>query len=244
MLNLTHWLTNKQPVTLPTDEVHVWGVDLQLAGAQVNQLTQVLTADERDRANRFHFDRHRRRFIVRRAALRYILSHYLALPPAAIPFDYSEYGRPCVTAGRNYETLDFNLSDSHELAVVAVANGRSVGIDVEQVREVDDLMQLARYTFSAHEVTDLEQVAVPQRPVGFFNCWTRKEAYIKALGQGLSYPLKEFAVSLIPNTPARLIHDHLDADALTRWSMTDFNPHQGYLGALVVSGADWTMKTW
>ena len=226
------------PITIDTNDVHVWSLSLQQPPPVVEKLRAVLSSDELERAARFYFDRDRRRFIVRRGALRYLLSQYVNIPPYEIGFNYSDYGRPTLPNTQ----LDFNLSDSDELVIYGLGYNRSVGIDVELIRRLDDMMQLAAHTFAPEETAVLQTIPDNDLPLAFFNCWTRKEAYIKAIGQGLSYPLDKFLVSLHPNHPAQLIRDVLDPTATTRWHLKAFTPVPGYIAALVSEGQTWQLQ--
>jgi len=189
------------------DEVHVWRIALDRGDG--DSLRARLSSDELARAARFHFERDRTRFLVARAALREILAHYLGASPAEIAFVYGDHGKPALAPPHG--DLRFNLSHSHGLALCAVTRGREVGVDVERIRELDDLEDLARSVFSARELAALHRLPEPGLLAGFFTGWTRKEAFIKALGEGLSHPLKRFDVSLEPGRPARL--ERIDGNA-------------------------------
>jgi 4'-phosphopantetheinyl transferase len=154
-----------------------------------------------------------------------------------VSFTYGEYGKPAVAA----ETcgslpLRFNLSHSHEVACCAVACGREVGVDVEHLREGVEVMSLAAHFFSRGEVAALGALPPDQKPRAFFNCWTRKEAYIKAKGEGLSHPLGEFTVSLEPGSPAALLSTERDPAEAARWSLTELPFGDDYAAALACEG--------
>jgi 4'-phosphopantetheinyl transferase len=217
---------------LRTGDVHVWYVDLALAGHTVRRLAACLSPDERARAAQFKFDRDARRFAVARSALRRLLSGYLGLTPDEVTFAYAAYGKPSLAGV--HAALSFNLSHSGEVAVVAAGWDRAIGVDVEERRPLPDLAALAAQSFAPREQAMLAALPEGERVAAFFRCWTRKEAFIKATGQGLAQPLEAFVVSLGPAEPARLLDINGDPGALARWSLYDLQPPLGYPGALVV----------
>lgn len=229
------------PVLAP-DAVHVWRVGLD--AMDPSEAGACLSPDEQARAARFVYPHHRRRFVAARAALRRVLGRYLALPPEALAFTYGPYGKPALAEGLPAADLHFNLSHSEVVALLAVAQGRRVGVDVEQVRPDRALPALARRFFSPREVAAFEALPPAQWVEGFFNGWTRKEAYLKATGKGLTLGLHRFSVSLTPGEPPVLLEtldDPADAD---RWSMHTLEAGPGYAGALLAEGHDWTLQRW
>lgn len=222
-------------VALPAaDEARVWLAHLDLAAATVDRLVAVLSPDERERAVRFHFRRDAMRWIVARATLREILGAYLETEPVAIAFTYGPKGKPALVVEEGRADLQFSISHSADLAAFAVTVGVPVGVDVERLREVDDMEQIAARTFSVRECSALRSLPPEQRAAGFFNCWTRKEAYIKALGEGLSYPLDRFSVSVAPGLPARLEVVEDTPDHVETWTMEALPVRAGFAGTVVV----------
>ncbi len=171
----------------------------------VDQLAATLAPDEHERAARFHFDRDRRRFTVARGMLRQLLGRCSECPPDAIRFGYGPFGKPYLENEAGTNKLEFSLSHSKDWALAAVARGRSIGVDVEEVRAMPDYEELAHSNFSQAEVTALLGLRQDQQLDGFFACWTRKEAYAKALGLGLSLDLSAFTVSVEPNEGSEII---------------------------------------
>jgi len=220
---------------LRAGDVHVWYVDLAVAAGTVGRLAACLSEDERARASRFKFDRDARRFMVARSALRTLLGGYLGLAPRSVAFTYQLHGKPALDGV--HAALGFNLSHSGEVAVVAAGWDRAVGVDVELHRPLPDLAGLAARSFAPGERAVLDALPETDRPAAFFRCWTRKEAFIKATGQGLAQPLDAFVVSLAPDEPARFLDIDGDPGALARWTLHDLHPRVGYAGALVVEGA-------
>jgi len=197
----------------------------------------LLSSDERDRAARFHFVRDRHRFIVGRSLLRDLLGRYLGCDPRAVRFGYGPKGKPSLAGHHVLSRLSFNVSHSHGTAVLAFAFGRAIGVDIERHPAPDDGDAVASHFFSRDEVRALGSLSATERPSAFLRCWTRKEAYIKARGDGLSLPLDSFDVSVAPGArPALLATRHEPLDA-ARWSLVDLT-HQcpGYVAALAIEG--------
>lgn len=234
------WREPAGPPSLGKSEVHIWLSTLSLHSTA--KLEMLLTADEQERAQRFRRAKDREMFVTARGILRSILGHYLAIHPGAIRFAYNQYGRPTVVEPAPGD-LQFNVAHSGDLAVYVVAH-RQVGIDVEQVRTELDFTGIAANFFSPREQAELQSVPENLRPVAFYNCWTRKEAYIKARGQGLSIPLHTFDVSCRPGEPACLLSVRSAEDSADRWSMQELKLNTAYIGALVVEGTDWIGQYW
>ena len=172
-------------------------------------------------------DVHRNRFIAGRALLRDLLAGYLGQPPEAIRFAYNEWGKPALAPGFVTRDLRFNLSHSEDLAMYAFVLDRDVGVDLEMIRAEVANERVAGNFFSASEVATLRALPLEHQAEGFFNCWTRKEAYVKARGQGLSIELKSFDVSLIPGQEAKILR----GDNCRGWSLVSFKPDQGFVAA-------------
>jgi len=181
---------------LQPDDVHIWRVHLDGQEAWVSRLERSLTHDEESRAGSFHFHRDRARFIMCRGALRILLGYYLSRPPQDLRFTCSREGKPSLSAEFGREGIRFNVSHSDGLALVALARSREVGVDIERVRRVDADAIAARF-FSVPERVALRQLGQHLRAEAFFQCWTRKEAYLKATGAGLTAALDDFDVSLV-----------------------------------------------
>jgi 4'-phosphopantetheinyl transferase len=231
---------------LAAGTVHVWSAWLDQPQGAVEHFRGLLSVDERERAGRFRFAQHERHFVVGRGLLRTFLASYLAIHPAAVRFSYGARGKPVLAADCSTGDLRFNLSHSHGLAVCALARGRDVGVDVEWVHPLPDLEQVAWRFFSTRENGVLQNLPAEDKPQGFFNCWTRKEAYVKACGEGLALPLDRFSVSLAPGRPARLLGTEDGWGETQRWRLQEFFPATGYTAALAVEGQDWTYDclTW
>jgi len=233
---IERWLIPPDVFDLPGGVVHVWRGSLARSQAERDVLWRFLSADERARAERFHFDVHRHHFIVGRGLLRWLNCRYLSIPPQDIQFTYGEHDKPALV---NEPALQFNVSHSHEGLLIAFVRETAVGVDIEYVkRKMDDMDNIARRFFSPVESAAYLSVAENEKPDTFFNCWTRKEAFIKAVGDGLSFPLSEFEVSLLPGDPARLLKVRGSKHEAARWSMRSFDPFPGYRGALIVESQE------
>jgi 4'-phosphopantetheinyl transferase len=207
----------------------------------LGELSALLNPEESERAARFHFEKDRAHFIVARGVLRTLLGLYLGSRPAELGFAYSPFGKPSLARETGVHPVRFNVSHSGALALYVFTRGREVGIDVEHARADFAGDDIATRFFSAREVAALRAVAPALRTEAFFNCWTRKEAYIKAIGEGLSHPLDTFAVTLAPGEPAALLHS-ADASESSRWTLRELNPAPGYAAALAVEGRGWKLR--
>jgi 4'-phosphopantetheinyl transferase len=238
------WQTAPEAVTLLPGEVHVWRADLEVDPAALLHLQQTLSADEQARAERFHSPVDRARFTAGRGILRALLARYLSTPAGDLRFCHNAHGKPALASGSRTKDLRFNLSHSQRLALFAFAFRREVGVDLEYNRPFDSEERLAERFFSPQEVTELKKLPESAQTEAFFNCWTRKEAYIKALGGGLSIDLASFAVSLAPNPPAHLPISGHDGSEAGRWSLRALAPGDGYAGAVAAEGSDWSLALW
>ena len=236
------WRRGLASPVLWQNEVHVWRVNLELPWSWT--FDAALSLDDRDRAARFRFDADRHRFSLARATLRMILGRYLKAEPAELQFRFGPCGKPRLVYSQNERGLRFNLSHSHELALIAVARDREVGIDVEFMRPDFATDEVAEHFFSRAEVQQLAAIEPESKTQSFFNCWTRKEAYIKARGEGLSLPLNQFDVSLVPDAPAELIDSRVDRAEVSRWSFQELFPASGYAAALALEGPFSRMLLW
>lgn len=243
-MNAAAWRLPPESLVLNRDEVHVWRAQLNALPAAVTNLLGTLAPDERARAERFHFEKDRNYYIVARGILRAILGRYLSVAPAEIRFVYSHYGKPTLAGNPHVNPLRFNLSHSHELALYGVTLGREIGIDVEYIRPDVANEQIAERFFSANEVARLRSLSPPMQTEAFFNCWTRKEAYIKAHGEGFSYPLDQFDVSLAQGEPAALLATRPDAQEALRWSIKELKCEPLYVASLVVEGQAQHFEYW
>ena len=238
------WCLPPETLILGSDEVHVWRATLDQTASQIESFRHTLAADEQARAERFYFQRDREHFIVARGMLRSLLGFYLNKAPECLSFRYSSHGKPALAWESGGDAVRFNLSHSHGVALYAVTRGREVGIDLEYIRSDLEVEQIAERFFSRREIATLRALPIDLRTYAFFLCWTRKEAYLKARGEGLSLPLDQFDVSLIPGEPAALLSTHRDSHEALRWSLQELTPTPGYAATLAVEGHGWHLACW
>ena len=223
-------------------EVRVWFARLDPPAPVLASLERGLSCDERARAAAFRFDRDRRRFVAARGFLRAVLGRCLGNRPGEVSFAYGPHGKPRLADPS--ASLRFNLSHSGERAACALCREEEIGVDVEAVRDLDDADAIAAHFFSAAEAAAIRRLpSAPERLEALFNCWTRKEAYLKALGDGLARPLDDFDVTLLPGEPARLSRVAGDAAEPSRWSLAELDPGPGYVGEVAVRSRGWRLAT-
>lgn len=248
--NSGQWLRAPATLTCPTGGVDVWRVRLdkpETAGAEAS----VLSSDETARAGRFHFEKDRVCFTRCRSALRRLLAGYLQVPAVEICFKYSTGGKPQVAVQQNPRALEFNVSHSGSIALIAVGSEQRIGVDIEKIRPDVDAEALAERFFSVGERAGLRTLPDHLRVAGFFACWTRKEAFLKAIGEGLSFPLADFSVSTNPNVQPQLEEIRGKTEVGKKWFMADLSVENGYRAALASDAShslvstyawDWTLK--
>jgi 4'-phosphopantetheinyl transferase len=212
--------------------VDVWTVTLDIADADLRRRERLLSGDERARAAQFAFEADRNRFVACRGRLREILSTYVSVPASKIAFERGGKGKPFLAQGG----IHFSVAHSHDLALVACCAAAEVGVDIERVRELPDAEQIVRQFFAPADIAVWIALADGERRRAFFDCWTRKEAYLKALGDGLSRPLDSFHVPFWPREPA---HTAAVEGGEPGWWLFDVSPADDYAGALAVSGRAW-----
>lgn len=238
------WCKPPAVLRLERDQAQVWRARLDLARAELQNCFRVLTEDERARAARFCFARDRDWFIATRGILRIILSRYLDCDPAQLRFDYNAYGKPALGQNQDDAAIEFNLSHSNGLALYAITRARAIGIDLEWINPARAEMAIAERFFSPTEVAILRALPRALQVPAFFNCWTRKEAFVKARGLGLSLPLNAFDVSLMPGMAAMLLRVNGDPDAARDWSLYDLSPAPDFAATLAIEGNDCQIEKW
>jgi len=225
------------PLPLDRTQVHVWAGSLQTGSGTTRDADGVLAPDERQRADRFRTPELRRRFVVARALLRQLLAAYAAVDASALRIAYGANGKPCLADAPD---LRFNVSHAGDAAMYAIASGREVGIDIEATVRTVDADGVGRHAFSPRECEALAALAPDARRDAFFRIWTRKEAYVKARGEGLSYPTRSFTVSHDGDDNA-LLGDERDEQAQDRWRVMALAAPPGFAAALAAEGRDWTV---
>jgi 4'-phosphopantetheinyl transferase len=212
-----------------TGEVHIWTMPTHAAEPVVAELERVLSKDELERASRFRFPHLTGAYVITHGVLRLLLARYLDHDPAGISFEYGVRGKPAVSKNRQ---LDFNLTHSEGLAAVAVTAECALGLDLEHLRPIPDIEEIAGRYFCPEEAAEILSLAPGEREQAFFRCWTRKEAYVKAVGDGLFCPLDSFQVTTQADKPARIVHIARDRVAAGRWTLHDLSLAPDYIAAL------------
>jgi 4'-phosphopantetheinyl transferase len=238
------WVATAETSGIRPREVHVWRIALIQPEQTIQHYREFLAANEIERADRYHFAKDRNRFTVARGVLRQLLGTYLNLDPREIRFVYGPQGKPDLAPPQSSSGLRFNLSHSGEVALLAVSRNLELGVDVEQIRADFASGEIATRFFSPEECAKLETIAAPESADAFFNCWTRKEAYIKARGLGLFIPLDSFEVAFAPGEEPALLQVKSGDDLASRWRFHALHPGPGYKAALAVAGNDHELRLW
>ena len=236
------WSPGPARPRLAPGEVHVWRASLLADADELAALHAILSAEEQARAARFRYAIHRDRFIAGRGIQRRLLARYLDADAAVLRYRLAAHGKPSLDGAEAASGIRFNVTNAEDGLLVAVARGREVGVDLEPLHRAVDRDAVARRFFSIPENQVYDTIAEAERDAAFFTCWTRKEAYIKAVGDGLTMPLDCFDVTLRPGEPARLLATRGDAGQAARWTMRALDPGPGWLAALVVEGSDLDLR--
>jgi 4'-phosphopantetheinyl transferase len=235
------WPLPPNPVPLAANQVHVWAAHLDLRPGALTRLAHFLSEEEHGRAARFRFERHRNRFIAARGVLRSILATHLDCAPGELQFQYGANGKPALT-GRFAETsLFFNLAHSDDLALIAITRLGPIGVDVEFVRPMADAGELVARFFSPRESARFETVPADQKDAAFFNLWTRKEAWLKATGDGIGHLLNRVEVTFLPDEPAQLLALPEKPGLSRNWILRELSPAHGFVGALALPNVQFSI---
>lgn len=238
------WCSPPAKLALANNEIHVWRAKLDRFEPVVNKFFSILSPDEKERASRFQFYRDKKRFIACRAILRTILSRYSGAEPRCLEFEYGRHGKPELKKPMGIEAaLRFSLSRSHNLALFAVTVNQEIGIDAEYLRPVSDRDEIVERYFTAGERIIYGCLAPSKKLEAFFNGWTRKEAYLKAIRVGLSQPLNAVEVSLEPGKPARPLRIEGNPQEAAGWSLYELKLGEDYVGALAAKGT-YGLRLW
>ena len=234
------------PIQLGPGEVHTWCATLDVPPETSARLYSTLTAEERSRSARFRYECDRRRFIVAHGVLRDLLGRYLRTQPGHIAYVYNAFGKPDLSPNVG-DLLKFNLSHSDDLALIAIAADSDVGVDLERVQVQPEYTEIARHFFSPAELSQLNALPRDRYAEAFLGCWTKKEAYLKALGEGLAMPLNGFSVPMTTCPSRGPVHLGAASNGIVpekRWSFYTLRPVPGYVGALAIEGTGWHLRQW
>ena len=238
------WRSLTEIPVLGRDDVHVWRASLERSASEIRDFRCNLDADEQSRAEQFHFEKDRAHFVVARGVLRAILGRYLNQAPKSLSFCYSSHGKPALAGKSEGDATCFNVSHSHGLCLYAVARGLEVGIDLERIRSDLALAEIAERYFSPREVALLRAIPAEMQRQAFFRIWTRKEAYIKARGEGLSLLGAELDLPLAPGEADEMLGAQRDQSEASRWSLQVLDPGHGYAAALAVQARAFKLSCW
>lgn len=236
------WALCRQPPKFSGNDVHVWRAELEIPETELPDLQQLLSEDEQERAVAFYFDQHRKHYIAGRAMLRILLGNYLECAPEEIEFTYNTYGKPTLSGNHKAHALGFNVSHSYGMALFAFVLGRGLGVDIEKIRPRMLNDKIPEHFFAPEEVNALRKLPQPEQVEAFFNCWTRKEAFVKAHGKGLALPLNGFVVSC--GSEPELLSTAFDPPAAEQWKLYSLAPFDGYAAALAIEGQAHDLKLW
>lgn len=240
---VTLWSQAPSRLEYPTGRVDIWKVHLDEPPTAADE-TRVLSVDEVSRADRFHFEKDRIHFVRCRSALRSLLATYLAIPAADILFEYLTNGKPQLAPAQNPHALQFNLSHSGGMALIAMGSDHRLGVDIEKIRGDVDTRSLAERFFSLREREGLQTLPDNLRVAGFFACWTRKESFLKATGDGLCFPLADFSVTTHPNVDPALEEIQGNTDVRKQWLIADLSVDDGYRAAVALDRARSRLETY
>lgn len=232
---ITEFIPPPQQCTIDKETVHVWRACFPPKNASVRQYASYLSGGEIERARRFIRQSDRERYIYSHGVLRSILGSYINYKPQQLIFESDDYTKPFLAGPGNYQNIQFNLSHSGDLTLIALTREKAVGIDVEQIRNIPEMHEIIRGTFSADEREYLNTLSPENIEEGFFACWTAKEAIVKGMGGGLSYPLDNFTIIFSSGVPTDVKFTKCDSVRDKYWKVMGLSPRQGYLGALAVT---------
>ena len=231
---MTIWQHPPQQPILSNNQVHVWRANLELSTTAIEQLATCLSSDEISRANKFRFPIHKRRFIVARGILRQLLGNYLQLSPERIEFEYGDRGKPRLATSVAESSLQFNISHSEEYALYGFTHHHLIGVDLEYLREMKDAVKLAERFFSPREFKFLASLTEKQQRKVFFQLWTAKEAYLKAIGTGLTNSLASIDISFDQAGNPNLLSIEGDLGATANWFMYPCVPETNYVATVAI----------
>ena len=230
------WTITSQPPNLNGEEVHVWRIDLSDIAEAMPKLSQLLSSDEQQKASRYHFEKDRNNFTIRRAVLRKVLSLYMDVTPAELHFIYNNFDKPALEADTS---IRFNASSSRGIGIVAIVLDTRIGIDIEFLDASFSKLEIAEKYFSTDEVRAIGDLQSELRTAAFFDCWTKKEAYVKAVGDGMSHPLPNLAIS---SEKPGSFSIAATSEEEKGWTVKSFIPEENYIASVAYEGGLRTIR--
>lgn len=245
MKTIDSWPKRADTPPLSPSTIHIWRIPLDEPQDRLDHFRGLLTSKEQQQADRFLFEDHRRRFIVGRGQLRTLIGQYIGATPPEVRFQYSNLGKPSISAEDSDSGIQFNLTNSKDWALLAVTAGDELGIDMEGIREMSDMEGLARRFFAQPEISAITQHASPSKRLqAFFRCWTRKEAFLKAIGTGLTFPLDKVCVTINDEIAAQIEWIDSEDEDPDGWTLRHIEPVEGFVGALARKAPAEDVQSW
>ncbi len=241
---MTSWKNPPADLRLSTEHVDVWRISTSLRDDEVAKFVSVLSSDQRARAERMRVAEKRRQYIVAQGLTRMLLGTVLDADPEALEFDRGPKGKPYLGGAFASAGIQFNMTHTSHLALIAMTLNREVGVDIERIRENLQWEKLARRYFSPLEYRDFSTLPEGVRLRAFFTCWTRKEAVLKAIGTGLGGGLGSFDVSVDPNSPPALLDNRWNGRFHGDWTVSPLKPGEGYVATLVTERDGFGVRCW
>jgi 4'-phosphopantetheinyl transferase len=218
---------------LESNTVNTWFININDVQDKFEKFSNIISIDEKKRANKFHFKKDKNLFIMSRVVLRLLSGKYLNIEPETITFKYGKYGKPDFDFDTN---LKFNISHSGEMVILSFVLDYDIGVDIEKIKHDFDVLDIATNYFSKLEIEALKKAPKEKQSEFFYRCWTRKESFIKAKSIGLSFPLDQFSVSINSDKQVDLLETKWDKNEFKSWSLFSFSPDSDYIGAISVNG--------
>ena len=238
------WRSPPRTLCLNQAEAHLWRANLDQDPANLEILARTLSLEEQEKAEKFYFPKHGKRYTAARGFLRHILAKYLNIKPQEVAFSYGERGKPYLAKIITHNNLEFNLSHSEDVAVYGVTRNYAIGIDVENLRAMENLEQLVNRFYCPEEAEFIRQLAPEHKIKAFFRAWTAKEAYLKATGEGLAGGLDRVSVSLEPNQPLCLFETQENSPDLTGWSFLALDVHPNFSATVAIAAKSCQLSYW
>jgi 4'-phosphopantetheinyl transferase len=238
------WLESPAGLQLDAGHIDVWRSRIDLPVSEIEKYAETLSEQEQERAAKFTFPDKYEEYVVSRGLLRKALAHVLDQEPSSFKFDYTSSMKPYLVKQYNDRSISFNVSHSHGQALVAISLDRNIGIDIEKIRPDVEYEKLAKRFFSEAEHKALMQCAVEDRVAAFFATWTRKEAFVKAVGKGIAFGLSEFDVNISPFEPPIMLSTRWNPEDVSKWLMASIDIEKNYMATLAADGGEFQIRLW
>jgi 4'-phosphopantetheinyl transferase len=238
------WDSPPEDLELDAGYIDVWRTQIDLPEDEIDSYVATLSQEEQDRAARFTFPDKYEEYVVSRGLLRKALAHVLKQPATEFQFEYTDSKKPYLPIKYANKTVSFNISHSHGQALVAISLDRNIGIDIEKIRSDVEYEKLALRFFSEAEHHELMQISADERARSFFAIWTRKEAFVKAIGKGIAFGLSEFDVNISPEEPPVMLATRWNPEDVSLWSMATIDAENNFMATLATDGGEFQLRHW